>query len=244
MIRRADHNERARNAIVLNLGDIRAQMDAMIAKAQDDATQIIEDARRERDRLISSATREGRSAGHAEGLALGRAEGAQQGRLQVIDGARTQLEVIRASWEGALGKLEESRRSLLEDAREDVVRFAAAVASRVAKRVVELNPDAVVAQVAECLALITKGHHLVVVVHPEDLPMVKIAWPALVERFSNSGDCALVGDESLSRGSCLVRKGEGGRGQIDAGIQKQIDRIVRAVMPQGDPEPQIEEGPA
>lgn len=234
LIRRADHETRARNAIVLNLSDVRVQMDEVIARAQSEATRLVEEARKERERLISSAAAEGRAAGHAEGLALGRREGADQARRDVVETARSQLADVQGAWQVALGRFEATRRSLLEDAREDVVRLALAIAGRVVKRSIEVSPDVVVGQVAEALALVTKAHRLVIAVHPDDLPIVELAWPTLVDRFAESTECVLVADESLSRGSCVVRKadrgGGGVRGEIDARIETQIERIARALV--------------
>ncbi len=233
LIRRADQQTRARNALVLNLTDVRSQMDEIIARTQAESTRLVEDARREREQLLSTAAAEGRAAGHAEGLTQGRREGADQARRDVIEQARAQLAEVQGAWQAALGRFEATRRSVLEDAREDVVRLALAIAARVVKRSIDASPDLVVAQVAEALTLVTKAHRLVVAVHPDDLPIVELAWPTLVDRFADSSECVLIADESLSRGSCVVRKGDksGSRGEIDARIQTQIDRIATALVP-------------
>ncbi|MGD9689587.1 MAG: FliH/SctL family protein [Phycisphaerales bacterium] len=235
-----------KDAVVLDLGDLHRQGEAILAQARDRAGQIVAQARAERERLMATAAAEGRAAGHAEGLAEGRAEGRELGRTEALGEQRETLTRLAGAWTGVLERFVEQRERLLADGRREVVRLAAAIASRVVKRFVRLNPDVVVDQVGAAIAMVTRPARLVVAVHPEDRTMVEEALPAIAHAAQSARHVELVNDPALERGSCVARvldlvgadagagrgaAGEAAGGMIDATLRTQLDRMVEALLP-------------
>jgi flagellar assembly protein FliH len=237
MIRRADLADTARNALVMDLGDLSARGEALVREANARAEQILRDARAERDRLIATAREEGFRAGHAEGSAKGHAEGIAKGVAEARAAKTESLAAIEGAWGAALDGFESVREDMLQAARTEVVRLAAEIASRVTRRAVDLDAGAVLPQLEAVLAAVVRPSRLVVRVHPEDLDLARAELPELVTRFDLCRHAELVPDASLDHGSCVATTDEGGR--IDAGIGTQLDRILSALMP-GEPSIRIE----
>ncbi len=229
MIRRADLADAARNALVMDLGDLSARGEALVREADARAEQILRQAEAERERLISTAREEGLRAGHAEGLARGHAEGVARGVAEARAAQSAALASVEAAWTSALDGFESVREDLLQAARTEVVRLAAEIASRVTRRAVELDAEAVLPQIEAVLGAIVRPSRLIVRVHPEDLELARAELPGLTARFDLCRHADLVADASLGRGSCVATTEEGGR--IDASIGAQLERILTALMP-------------
>jgi flagellar biosynthesis/type III secretory pathway protein FliH len=229
LIRQANAKSMARDAIVLNLGDLVAQGELLKARARAEADQIVAAANAERDRLLKGAAEEGRKTGHAQGLEEGLRQGRDAGRAEAVKSQHEALARVQDAWVSALGSFDADRDRMLPEARHDIVRLAALVAEMVTKRTVELEPARVADQVAAVLALVTRPSRLAVAVHPDDEPVVREALPGLAARFESANHAELVADASLSRGSCVVRNATGG--EIDASIETQLRRIVDTLLP-------------
>lgn len=229
MIRRADLEDAARNALVMNLGDLQAHAEGIVSQANAQAQKILRDARAERDRLIAGAHAEGYQTGFEAGRAAGHAEGLEQGVAQARAAQDQALSTLIESWTLAVQSFEAQRDAMLSAARTEVVRLAAEIATRVTRRAVELDPDAVLPQIEAVLGTLVRPSRLVIRVHPEDLALASAEMPDLVGRFELCRHAELLADASLERGSCVASTDEGGR--IDAGIGSQLARIVEAMMP-------------
>jgi len=237
MIRRADLEDTARNALVMHLGDLTAHGAALVQQANQQAEEILRDARAERDRLITTAREEGFKAGHAEGFAKGHADGLPKGVAEARAAHSESIAAIAGAWAAALEAFESVREDMLQAARTEVVRLAAEIASRVTRRAVELDEAAVLPQLEAVLGAVVRPSRLTLRVHPDDLELARTELPELMSRFDLCRHADLLADASLDHGSCVATTDEGGR--IDAGIGTQLERILSALMP-GEPNIRIE----
>lgn len=227
LIRNAAAATLAREAIVLDLGDLQRQGELLKRRASEEAERILAAARRERDRLVAGAADEGRAAGAAEGMAQGLAEGREQGRAEAIEERRAELDALIGGWTAALAEFNARRERLLSEARVDVLKLALQVAERITRRAIQQNPAIVQDQVRAVLAAVARPTRLTLCVHPDDAP---IAGEILPEVHAAMGEHAeLVVDAALERGSCVARTEEGAK--IDASIETQLRRIVEALLP-------------
>jgi flagellar biosynthesis/type III secretory pathway protein FliH len=234
LISQADSEVLVREAVVLDLGDLRAQAGRIIEQARQEAAAIIEDARRERDRLIEGASEKGHSEGRAAGHAEGRDAGVEEGRAAALEQCDERLSHVCASLQEGLDAFRVLRDQMLEEGRDDVLTFAISVAEQVARRTIDLDREAALRQCEAALAIVLRPSALVIAAHPEDLAILQDAAPSLLARFANAPDVRFVADDSLSRGSALVRTD---RGVVEADVDAQIARIVECVRPSATPEP-------
>lgn len=227
-----------RDAIVLDLGDLRRQGETILSRAREEAARIVEQGKIERARLIQNAASEGRAEGLAEGLARGHEQGMAAGREAALNERRESLQQLEGAWVATLQDFVSRREELIDDARKDVLRLACIIAGRVIKRQVELDPSIAVDQLEAVLGMVMRPSRLKIAVHPLDRPLVEAALPGLAQRYGSATHTEIVEDATVSRGSCSARVSEGdgnatlgGAGMIDATIETQLTRIVEALLP-------------
>lgn len=229
LIRQTQLGDALKSAIVLDLGDLRRQAEAIKAAARAEADQILAAAREERRVLVEHAADAGRAEGLARGLEEGRARGADEARSATVAEMQPRLEALRAAWEAALNEFAARRDEMLTQARGDILRLAAQAAELVTRRRVELDGGAALAQLEAALSLLVGRSRVVVRVHPDDKRLFQSALKELAGRFENAAHAAIATDDSLSPGSCIVGTPAGG--EIDASIDTQLERIVEAILP-------------
>jgi flagellar assembly protein FliH len=211
---------------VLRLQDVEVEAQRILEEARQRAEAILADARARAQRLGSEAHKAGLEAGRAEGLA----GGLELGRKQAFDEAKADFAArhasLAAALAAALADFEARRRTLLSELERDVVALAGAIARRVIKRAVDVDPACVADNVREALQLIASRNRLEIRLHPEDLEQARQfaegllpAQPFEAVRF--------VADETVGRGGVLLRTAGG---QVDATLETQWSRILDEIL--------------
>ncbi|MBL8763183.1 MAG: hypothetical protein JNM07_02810 [Phycisphaerae bacterium] len=231
----------ARDALVLDLGDLRRQGEELLTRARAEAEQIRRAAHEERERIIAGASEEGHARGFEAGLVEGRAKGAEEGAAAAFSAATAALEVLQSGFVAEIDAFERDRDALNDAARADLLRLAVLIAERLTHRIIEQDPSVVVDQVEAALALVARRAELRLFINPEDRAMVERALPVMSSRLVAARHVRVEEDASVSRGSCVLRveggsasAGSGGSasgGVIDASIGTQVQRIVEALLP-------------
>ncbi len=231
LIKRADLEQYTRNACVMDLSDLEKRGSALVDAANAKAAEIIRDAQKQREQLLGNAREEG----HRLGFEEGKAEGLEKGRAEGVEEARTRhaqvIDELTKLWAEQLELFERRREELLESARVQVVELAAAIAARVVRRSIELDPSVVTRELESVLSAVTEPTRLVISVHPDDAERTRAELPTLIDRFASCEHAQVVTDPSLPRGSCIARTPSGG--VLDASIGVQLDRITQALLPSG-----------
>lgn len=230
LVRQSEAAVLTRDAIVLDLGDLRRQAQRLIDVARDEASRIQEEALGDRARIVEGADKVGYEQGFARGFEEGRAAGIEKGTQQAVASVQAELQKLSAGWTAALDTFNQTRDRFLAEGQQDVIRLAALIAAKVCKRQIELDPAIVAVQMAEVLSLVLRPTRLQVACNPEDRALLTRAMPAVVATSQNATSVELVDDATLPRGSCVARLAEGG-GMIDASIDTQLQRIVDALLP-------------
>lgn len=231
MIRRADAEKIARDAIALDLGDLARQAETMRAQAQETAKKILAEAQSKREQLIGSASEEGRADGRAQGHKEGFQQGLEEGRRRAMQEHGAAIEAMIVSWSAALDDFQIEREQIMADARRDVLRLAVLAAEKITRRVVEIDPSIIEGVVRDAVASVLEPSRLVLRVHPEDEARAKSVVGPLVERLGESAHAEIRADGTLERGSCLIETAGGA--VIDATIATKLRRIAEAVLPGG-----------
>ncbi len=231
MIRRADAERVARDAITLDLGDLARQAETMRAQAQETAKKILAEAQAKREQLIGSASEEGRADGHAQGHKEGFQKGIEEGRRRALAEQAEAIDAMIASWSAALDDFQLQREQIMADARRDMLRLAVLAAEKITRRVVEIDPSIVEGVVRDAVASVLEPSRLVLRVHPQDVERARTVIGPLVERLGESAHAEIRADGTLERGSCLIETAGGA--VIDATIATKLRRIAEAVLPGG-----------
>jgi flagellar assembly protein FliH len=149
--------------------------------------------------------RQERDAGFREGEAAGRAQ-AQAAVGPVLERLTRSIE-----------ELASLRPRLREQAEAELIRLAVAIARRVVRRELTLDPDAIAGLVKAALAQLAVHEVIRVRVHPEHEAAVRTCL---------AGDVEVTGDAALERGSAVF---ETVRGSLDASAETQLAEIERGL---------------
>lgn len=227
MIKHAKSTQASRDAIVLNLGDLRMEAERMRDAALAERDRIIAEAKAERDRIMAGASESGYDAGYAEGMAQGRIKGEEQGVEQAHSECAERVKAFEESLRDSLESVDREREICLREAKSDLLLFACAFAERVTKKIVEFDPEVIDAQLDASLKLVLGSTRLHIAIHPDDRAVCERVAPVLARRRISESPVQYIEDESIGRGSVVVRTD---KGVIDATIGTQIERMVCSLL--------------
>jgi flagellar assembly protein FliH len=228
IIKQAQTDRLVKDAVVLDLGDLKREGERIIAAARAQADQVLAAARAEAARLTGEADARGFEAGLSRGMAEGRPRGEDAGRAEALRAHGSQLETLVEAWTAALDRWVADRDGLILEAHRDLVALAVAIAETIVHRVIEHDPAIIVAQVEDALRLLSTPTAVVVSINPADHPVLEAAIPSLLERLRCCSQISLADDAGVDRGGCIITTAGG---TIDAAIATQIGRIVDALLP-------------
>ncbi len=219
-----------KDAIVLDLGDLHQQAEALKRDAEAKAAAIVaaaeEAANRLAQRAHDQASEQGFAEGHRKGLEQGKAEGHEAAFAQ----QKPQLEQLQAAWASAMHEFTAQREQMERDAKDAILDLALLMAEKLVHRVVEVDRTVVVDQLAAVLGYVLRPLNVTVHIHPEDEQLVKEALPQLLAEFHNVQRLDVVPDASVDHGGCVVSYGQG---RIDATVGTQLDRAIESILPGG-----------
>jgi flagellar biosynthesis/type III secretory pathway protein FliH len=224
------HNAAAvlQDAIVLDLGDLRRQADELKRRAHAQAQQIITEAREQARRLTENAEAKGFEAGFAAGQKAGHDAGRKQGHDQALRDTAASLTQLQDAWINAAHQWDAQRRTMVLDARQSLVALSVALAERIVRRVPQVDPSIITDQVAAALEHVARPCDVAIRIHPADRPLLTQAMPRLLAELTNVQHAALIDDDAIAPGGCLVTAGQG---RIDATLDTQLAQLVDALLP-------------
>jgi flagellar assembly protein FliH len=197
------------------LADARRQAEAILAAAHSRA-----------DQLTAVAHTTALEAGRAEGLKVGQEQGRKQAYEQAIADFASRHASVAKALAAALEQFEAQRRGLQSEMERDVIALAGAIARRVTKRVVEIDPACVVENLREALQLISQRNRLEIRLHPADLAEAREFARHLLP-VSDFESVVFLADESVGRAGAVLRTPGG---EVDATIETQWTRVLDEIL--------------
>ena len=216
--------------VVLDLGEVEARAMRALAEARTQAEIIVREAQHDTARLAAVAEQRGHALGFEQGLIDGRDEGLRQGRESALRATREEAAEIIRRWTAAIDDWEASRDRFLEESREEILRFAFALAERVVHRLVQIDPAIVADTLREACRHLGRPGSLQVLMHPGDRSAVEQIVPEIVAALGESVHVGLHEDPAIGRGGCVVTTVNG---HVDATIATQLDRLAEALLRDG-----------
>ena len=229
LIKIANSHRIVKDAVVLDMAALDRQAERILTAAHAQVDQILAEARAEARRLTENAGAQGHAAGYELGLTEGRENGRVQGHTEAVEQSAAEIQQMTASFTSALESWEQARDAMQQEANEDILRFAFALAEKVIHRVIDHDATVVKDQLMAAICLVSRPHEITILVHPEDRPRLQELVPELTARLTECKHVEMVDDAMLDRGGCKV-KTRGGA--IDASIRTQLNRIAEALLPE------------
>ncbi len=224
-------NPRVERAVPFNLADIEAYAKSLLIRARGEADRLLKLAQTESDSIKAQAKAEGLALGKKEGLAQGKTEGIKQGKTQAFEAEKKRISELITTLAELVVAMNEHRQELIDRADAEVLPLSLAISKKVCKRLGNIDPRVVEANVKEAIRLVTAKHDLRLRINPAQkqtltdlLPLLKQLWPVIQH-------VELVDDTTISPGGCRVCTAGG---EIDAELDTQLDRIARELIPDPD----------
>jgi flagellar assembly protein FliH len=177
-------------------------------------------ARAEADAVMSALAR---AEAQAEDLrALAREEGMREGREEALAALTPGLEALSQAAE-AVQADQYARADRLERHAVDLALF---LAEKVIGGALAVEPERVVEAVRGALRGIVERERVTVLVHPEDLELVRDSMDELRSSLGGIEHCVVEAERRVSRGGAVVRTPDG---DVDARVETKLQRAREVV---------------
>lgn len=150
-----------------------------------------------------------RAAGHAQGFEAGLAE------------AHEQMASAIAALHAAAADLAGQREHLATAVEGATVELGLRIAEQALGAAVAVDAERVVDVVRGALRRLVERDRVTILVHPDDLDLVRAASPALVAELGGMEHCDVQAERRVSRGGAIVRTVEG---EVDATLETKLAR--------------------
>jgi len=147
--------------------------------------------------------------------------GFREGEAAGLRQAQQQLHAAIQGFVQSASALASYKAGLHSQAEREMVQLSLAIARRILRRELSIDPDIVVAVVRSCLEQLQKADVYRLRLNPEDLPVVTAQW-----KQTRSVPLELIPDARLSRGGAVF---ETSQGQLDARWETQLGEIERGL---------------
>jgi flagellar assembly protein FliH len=160
-----------------------------------------------------------RSEAHAEGLSAGREAGLAEGRAEIAAALGARAE--------ALDGVAKLRAETAEAVERDAIELSLALAEKVVAGTLAVEHERVADVVRGALRRLTERRRVTVLVHPDDLELVRTASERFAAELGGIEHCDVQAERRIARGGAIVRTDEG---QIDASVETQLTRAHELVV--------------
>ena len=154
--------------------------------------------------------------------------GYSQGEKAGLEAGATRAEAMLRRVSETLESLASLRVDIIRQTEHQMLQLALAIAKRILRREVALDPDLMVAMARVALDRLGDSPTAKIRLHPDD-------YAVIVERSEPplaSEHVSVVADAAVSRGSCLI---ESDFGFVEAGVEAQFEAIAIALFDEAAP---------
>jgi flagellar assembly protein FliH len=155
-----------------------------------------------------------RALAHAEGLAAGR------------EAALAELQPAAAALEEAARRLHEQSAAVAERLEVEAVELALMLSEKIIGAAVAVDPALVVEAVRGALRGLVDRERVTVLVHPDDLELVRGAMGGLVATLGGIEHSEVQAERRVARGGAVVRTPDG---DVDARVETKLQRAREVV---------------
>jgi flagellar assembly protein FliH len=211
-----------------SMRDIEAQATAVLLGAKQQAGQLLAAAQTEGAKVRQQAYDAGFRAGQEDGLKKGIDDGRKSGRDAALAEHRERLEQLVKSVTAIVSEFETSRARMESEAATEVIKLAVAIARRVTRLQASADPNVVHENVRAAMRLVVHSTDVRIALNPQQKQSLEQVLPQLRMQWPNVTHVELIDDPSIAPGGCRVFTAQG---EIDAELDRQIDRIAADLMP-------------
>jgi flagellar assembly protein FliH len=215
------------SAVPFQFDDVQALAKKMLQKANHQAQNIINAARKQAEDIEQAAYDDGFSKGREEGYAKGYPEGRQEGEAAARGEVAEHVATLADMLTQILQLLDGQRLLIKNQSEVDLLRLSFEIAKKIVKSELSVNPEIILKNVTEAIDLTVQRQDITIYVNPVDYTAVESYIPTLQKTFNDLGRVAVLTDDSVERGGCLAKNNEG---VVDLQINQQINAVEQALL--------------
>lgn len=218
--------EGTRQKVEKSLEKTKQQAETILAEANNEAARIIEEANKQTAVILEEASQQGisiREQAYQEGLAAGRQDAIHVVRQELSDNFANALALVN--------EIESERMQRISSSEPELIKLAVSIAEKIIGEEIELDALRQLQIVREALSRVTTANMIRIRIHSDDLQLVRENLTLLQSSFSEPKPIEVKEDSSISRGSCFV---ETDRGNLDARVKSQLERILTELLKVGN----------
>jgi len=213
--------------VAFNFEDLVQRSDAYVESVRKQIQEMLQQAESDVETIHREARERGLEQGRQEGLRQA-SELIEKRAGEIADKtARENLATTLPAMRTAAETLVIERDRWLTEWEATAVHLAAAIAERLIKRRLDLNPDLAREMIRSALQLAVGSPHIKLRLHADDAALLGGHASEVVRALAACGDAEIVPDSGLERGSCVV---ETQHGTIDARLETLLERIVSELL--------------
>ncbi len=193
----------------------------IIKRAQDNAVQLIDQAKQKSLDMYAKAQEDGYNTGFEEGYTKGIEEGQIKGRQQGLDTAQEMIEEALEMRRRAL----ETKEQIIKEAEAEIIRIVLEVSRKLIGEQMKIDREAVLWPVRKALEKCAFSSKVIMKVSSEDYDVVELSKNRLLAELEGISQLEIIADDALPLGSCLL---ETDAGYINSGLEVQLSRIEKS----------------
>lgn len=208
--------------IAFNYEDLRRACDEHLTGVRERSRQIISDTAEEARRLRDAASEAGRRDGYRDGLKSAEAEIEKRVEQRTAERLAEQLATVLPAVRQLGEQLQLERDRCVARWEGEAVRLAVAIAEKLLKRSLAVDPGAADRLIAETLRMAASSPELSVKLSPVDYERLGGSVTTLAEAIGRLGKTEVVADPAIDPGDSLV---ETRHGRVDGRLATMLQRI-------------------
>ncbi|HUE17878.1 MAG TPA: FliH/SctL family protein [Planctomycetaceae bacterium] len=213
--------------VAFNFDDLVERSDAYVESVRKQVREMLQQAETD----VATIRREAQERGVEQGRQEGLRQAAEQIEKRATELAektsRENLATTLPAMRAAAETLVVERERWLTEWETTAVRLAAAIAERLLKRRLDLNPDLAREMIRGALQLAVGAPQIKLRLHADDAAILGGHASEVVRTLAACGDAEIVPESGLTRGSCVI---ETHHGTIDARLETMLERIVSELL--------------
>ena len=186
-----------------------------LKNAEKEAAEMIENAKRQVQRI----EREAFEKGFQEGKSVGYQESREEGTKKLLPSVE--------AFEKSLKELAACRSLIYKNSEAELMELFNALSMRVIHRELGRSNEFLVDVVREAMKEIAHQEKITVYLNPEDLEYGESFKSNLLAELGNVKSIAMEKDESITRGGCVI---ETNFGEVDSRVESKIREIEKAIL--------------
>src|SRR5947209_1567016 len=161
----------------------------------------------------------------AHAVAQARAEGVAEGRAAGMAEAQARVGAAEEALRAAASALTAERAAVADAVERAAVDLALRVAEHAVRAAIAAEPERVLDAIKGALRALVERQHVIVLVNPEDLEIVRTGLGAVVDELGGVGGYEVQAERRVTRGGAVVRTLDG---EVDATLETKLAQAREA----------------